>query len=167
MPIFLEGAVGCAKSKVPKWTNQIKVFWGRSVIETLSMRCLCRVEGGVEVPADLLLVLPLQMSGRKLVYSQGAKFLWTKSPTENSNVHVEWEWVWWLISFLSVAYWVQENLQWMDGEDWGDRELGLEGGGRSANHAGDDWHLSLQGDYGKGNLSSIAELPMLSSWWCF
>jgi hypothetical protein len=64
------------------------------VIETLSMRCLCRVEGGVEVPADLLLVLPLQMSGRKLVYSQGAKFLWTKSPTENSNVHVEWEWVW-------------------------------------------------------------------------
>lgn len=40
------------------------------MIETLSMRCLCRIEGGVEVPADLLLVLPLQMSGRKLVYSQ-------------------------------------------------------------------------------------------------
>jgi hypothetical protein len=48
------------------------------VIETLSMCCLCRIEGGVEVPADLLLVLPLQMSGRKLVYSQVLSFFGQK-----------------------------------------------------------------------------------------
>lgn len=28
MPIFLEGAVGCAESKVPKWTNKSKSFEG-------------------------------------------------------------------------------------------------------------------------------------------
>jgi hypothetical protein len=55
----------------------------------------------------------------------------------------------------------------MGGEDGGDRELDPEGGG---NHIvqltcmqGDDWHLPLQGDCGKGNLASMAELPMLSS----
>jgi hypothetical protein len=139
MPIFLEGAVGCAESKVPKWTNKSKSFEGEVWLKHFQCAVCAELRVGLKFQQIYYWCSLCRCLGENWFIVR-CHFLWTKSPTENSNVHVEWEWVWWLISFLSVAYWVQECLQWMDGEDWGDswiqKEVAITLFNWSANHAG-------------------------------